>query len=629
MTRLYLNLAALQMLAAAIIPAQTWLQLSPANAPSPRYGHSMAYDARHKQTVLFGGYNGASLGDTWLWDGTNWTLQSPSTGPSPREYSALSYDAAHGVVVLFGGLAGNVAQNDTWTWDGTTWTQQFPSASPPTLTRHCLAYDQLHQQVVLFGGAQQGIFESNQTWIWNGTTWAIKSVSNPPPARYWAGMDYDSVHSQMVLFGGFNSSGETFNDTWIWGGTTWTQASPTAIPPARWGSPLAYDSATAQMVMFSGSESFFANDTWTWNGTNWTQLSPKTSPTGRQMHAMVFEAATSQILLFGGQSLGQLDSDTWVWGGGSLTFPVPYDKAHCKGGTCTPQTVNISSVFDHQMNNPYESPEAHTKSGCVPKSKTPPMWGEIMDFLGEEANANPDKSRPFGACLDLYGYTSSISGTTFLSGYHLLSPTYLYYDGHPGYDYPFYFTTGQPLTGVYPAISGCVSYSVAASANQTQALYHTLAIIPMSAAPPNKQCPSPLPASETGFAVFYLHLANYLGSDGKTIMVCPSPPNAPRSTTKTCPNAVVCTNCPAEGMWVSTDSSVTTQPIAYVGNFSNGAWGAVGPHLHFEVDYLPTPGAKPVPLDPYGWNPLTPGTPDPYAPPTTAPPNVWLWNSPQ
>lgn len=199
---------------------------------------------------------------------------------------------------------------------------------------------------------------------------------------------------------------------------------------------------------------------------------------------------------------------------------------------------------------------------------------------------------------------------------------FLFYDGHPGYDYPFPY-----LTGVFPAISGCVSYQISAGGGSNQQQFHTLAIIPMNTEPPNDTCPQNV-ASQTGYVVFYLHLASYVGTDGKTIMVCKTPPT---TASPTCSDAIVCSNCPAEGKWVSAS---VTRPIAYVGNFAptktypNGAWHGVGSHLHFEVDQLPAPGATPVPIDPYGWYPITGGAPDPYSSLHPGIVNTWLWQQP-
>jgi 6-phosphogluconolactonase (cycloisomerase 2 family)/murein DD-endopeptidase MepM/ murein hydrolase activator NlpD len=299
----------------------------------------------------------------------------------------------------------------------------------------------------------------------------------------------------------------------------------------------------------------------------------------------------------------------------ALNFPIKSDKTHCKGGKCTPMTVNISAVFDHRQTAPYG------------KDQT------VEDYRGELgqcdlSNPNQQLRSPVQSSA---GYAQSsrahftVNGNytgggspskTLICGSSTAGPStasdlFLFYDGHPGYDYPFNFHTA-----VYPALSGCVSYQIAAAGGVNQTNYHVLAIVPSSTPPPGG-CQGV--TSETGYVVFYLHLASYVGSDGKTLMVCPSPP---KSGSVACPNAIVCKTCPPEGTWVGVSAP---QPIAYVGNFANGKWGAVGPHLHFEVDQMPTLTATPIPLDPYGWWPTTPGLPDPYLASHKGVMNTWLW----
>jgi len=86
-------------------------------------------------TVLFGGAGLAAFNDTWEWDGASWALRSTS-GPSPREGHSLAFDADRGVVVLFGG--GEVRNSETWEWDGQTWTQQ-QDIGPSPRSHHALA----------------------------------------------------------------------------------------------------------------------------------------------------------------------------------------------------------------------------------------------------------------------------------------------------------------------------------------------------------------------------------------------------------------------------------------------------------------------------------------------------------
>ena len=73
--------------------------------PAVRNQAALAYYPGTHQLLLFGGYNGAYLDDTWAWNGTTWTeLNTGSSGaPSARYGPALAYDTASGQMVLFGG----------------------------------------------------------------------------------------------------------------------------------------------------------------------------------------------------------------------------------------------------------------------------------------------------------------------------------------------------------------------------------------------------------------------------------------------------------------------------------------------------------------------------------------------
>jgi hypothetical protein len=297
--------------ASILTPAngQIWGQASPANSPSARSHHAIAYDAAHGQVVLFGGYNSGLLGDTWVWDGTNWTQKSPSTSPPSRFGHAMAYDSAHAQVVLFGGFDSSNYLGDTWVWDGTNWAQKSPSTSPPARWFHAMTYDAAHGQVVLFGGTNGGAL--GDTWVWDGTNWTQKSPSTSPPARNGHAMAYDSVHAQTVLFGGYN--GSALGDTWVWDGTNWTQKSGSISPPARFYHAMAYDVAHGQVVLFGGfSGSSTLGDTWVWGGTNWNPESPASSPSARELAAMAYDAVHGQVVLFGGYN-GSYLGDTWLW----------------------------------------------------------------------------------------------------------------------------------------------------------------------------------------------------------------------------------------------------------------------------------------------------------------------------
>ncbi|HMS54637.1 MAG TPA: kelch repeat-containing protein [Fimbriimonadaceae bacterium] len=94
-----------------------WVARTPAQSPAPRYLGQVTYDESRQRTVLFGGYNGSGngLNDTWEWDGTNWTVGNihSQIAPPPRYHHSLVYDNALQRTVVFGGYSGNPI-NDTW-----------------------------------------------------------------------------------------------------------------------------------------------------------------------------------------------------------------------------------------------------------------------------------------------------------------------------------------------------------------------------------------------------------------------------------------------------------------------------------------------------------------------------------
>src|SRR5262249_36467960 len=77
----------------------TWHQVTTVNAPPPRFGPAVAYDAWRGRTILFGGDSngGASfLQDTWEYDGVNWRQLPTSATPESRGGHGPSFDLEHG-----------------------------------------------------------------------------------------------------------------------------------------------------------------------------------------------------------------------------------------------------------------------------------------------------------------------------------------------------------------------------------------------------------------------------------------------------------------------------------------------------------------------------------------------------
>jgi N-acetylneuraminic acid mutarotase len=142
--------------------ANTWTNLNPAGAvPSARHSCSMAYAMSTAKVIMFGGAAGNSaLADGWAYDpaANTWTNLNPTGAPSPRYDSAMAYDDNTAQVILFGGGTGQyVSLNDTWAYDSkaNTWTNLNPAVAPSVRTAPSLADDESTHQLIMFGGWQE------------------------------------------------------------------------------------------------------------------------------------------------------------------------------------------------------------------------------------------------------------------------------------------------------------------------------------------------------------------------------------------------------------------------------------------------------------------------------------------
>ncbi|MBL8028543.1 MAG: hypothetical protein JNL74_19115, partial [Fibrobacteres bacterium] len=123
-----------------------------------KYG-AMCYDPVNKELVLFGGADvDAKNGHfgTWAYKpATNtWSQVNSTIQPPPRCQSQMAYDAKNKVIVLFGGDHLDYLTSDTWIYNCTSrsWEEKRPSVSPSPRAGHALLYLPKSQTIVLFGG---------------------------------------------------------------------------------------------------------------------------------------------------------------------------------------------------------------------------------------------------------------------------------------------------------------------------------------------------------------------------------------------------------------------------------------------------------------------------------------------
>lgn len=150
-----------------------WLSPQITVLPPTRSYSAIAVDTQANEAVLFGGSPafpsapGALLEDTWVFDGSSWQQRTPANHPTARAGHSLAYDPIRDRIVLFGGADANGARTDTWEWDGNNW---LPTANDPQVPQGSLAFDPAVQQVVLFPNSF-ATASGTATWIYTGSTW--------------------------------------------------------------------------------------------------------------------------------------------------------------------------------------------------------------------------------------------------------------------------------------------------------------------------------------------------------------------------------------------------------------------------------------------------------------------------
>jgi hypothetical protein len=216
-----------------------WTKIATAATPPERVAHALVFYPSRGRIVLFGGTDFKSrrtFNDTWEYDGKNWTELKPANAPEGRFHHALAFDAKRKQLVLFGGNAAVPPldsekfkagqRNDTWIFDGRDWRAAAAPGAPPKRDHHALAFDFGTKKVVLFGGFAGGFTDGTylgDTWTWDGKRWRELTLKQSPAARAGKpGMAADEKARRLILFGG-GSPQKALNDLWFFKAENWGQ----------------------------------------------------------------------------------------------------------------------------------------------------------------------------------------------------------------------------------------------------------------------------------------------------------------------------------------------------------------------------------------------------------------------
>ncbi|MHC4192383.1 MAG: Kelch repeat-containing protein, partial [Planctomycetota bacterium] len=228
-----------------------------ATKPSTRGYGLLQYDASNSKLLLFGGYNGSVLSDTWSYDtGANtWASLSPATSPSARYAMAACLHS--NTICMFGGYTGGADIQDLWTWNGTNWVETTLSgASLPVARKWAAMASDGNTAIILWGGDVNGTLDDS-VWVINPTT-GETGENIPefprPEARKMHSMYYDSLQDAVIMFGGRSMvDNEPLNDAWSYKNSAWTPLEVSAEFVARAANHnVAYDTAKHRTLIAPG-----------------------------------------------------------------------------------------------------------------------------------------------------------------------------------------------------------------------------------------------------------------------------------------------------------------------------------------------------------------------------------------
>lgn len=296
--------------------------------------HAMAYDAKRKRLVVFGGqyYDGVGdriSGDTYELffdaDGAaHWIKATPATSPPARSDAGMAYDPKRGVIVMFGGDGNGMTEGyELWEYDGATWTKRLQedtvNGTVPSMVGPALAFDSVNGVIVIYG-----VNTTNEMYTWNGTqlakfTGALPTANASP--RYSAVLVPDG-NRRLMLYGGHSAASSspllTTGLMWFYDGSTWTQAER---PSAVGGAGVVNVSDRGAVVRFGGSTNFQGpgtSETWELSRRGWTRFASG-NPPGLVFTQLAYDDSRQQVLMFGGTTdggaAGVVTNETWTRSG--------------------------------------------------------------------------------------------------------------------------------------------------------------------------------------------------------------------------------------------------------------------------------------------------------------------------
>ena len=213
----------------------------------------MIYDPHSGVTVLFGGQGSINqmFGDTWTYTDGSWRERRIlGRQPSPRCGHSLAFDEGASKTVLFGGIApGDKALGDTWIFG-----RRILAAGRRFITAvrryAAFAYDPGLKGCVLQGGSEDdhGQRGFGDAWLFRDETWTRMADGFDTEARDDHGIGYHKAAKRLVLLEGLGGKpGMLVREA-----DGWRKAEAAPLAPRHQCSPLAWDDSLNGLVLYGG-----------------------------------------------------------------------------------------------------------------------------------------------------------------------------------------------------------------------------------------------------------------------------------------------------------------------------------------------------------------------------------------
>jgi hypothetical protein len=211
--------------------APTWSKAQAGSPPPARELAAAVLDSTAGTMILFGGDNGgtARLQDRTLFDDI-WTLSPVASTsrafapvavkapPTPRTGHSLAFDAATGRAILFAGATESILTDDVHILSTTgtrSWAIYATGKAPPPRFAHVAAYSPKTNRLVVFGGETYDSVKLTDTWVLdhaNGTPAAPIVRINVLPAK----PQVCATKKQPLVAVGTDAAGNAANVPVVW-----------------------------------------------------------------------------------------------------------------------------------------------------------------------------------------------------------------------------------------------------------------------------------------------------------------------------------------------------------------------------------------------------------------------------